>query len=64
MDKKVSIIVPMYNVEKYIERCLSSLNNQTIESYEVICIDDCSPDGSKKNDFAEKEGCNRRNTTM
>lgn len=46
MDKEVSIIVPMYNVEKYIERCLSSLSHQTIESYEVICIDDCSPDGS------------------
>ena len=46
MGKEVSIIVPMYNVEKYIERCLSSLNNQTVESYEVICIEDCSPDGS------------------
>ncbi len=43
----VSIIVPVYNVEKYLERCLDSLLNQTAEvSYEIVCIDDCSSDGS------------------
>ncbi|PXX48929.1 glycosyltransferase involved in cell wall biosynthesis [Hungatella effluvii] len=43
---KVSIIVPVYNVEKYIAVCLSSLIVQTIDSYEVIIVDDGSTDGS------------------
>ena len=41
---KVSVIVPVYNVEKYLERCLNSLVSQTYKDYEVICINDCSPD--------------------
>lgn len=40
----VSIIVPVYKVEKFLSRCLDSLLNQTIQSYEIICINDCSPD--------------------
>lgn len=46
--KKLSIIVPVYNVEKYIEQCIRSLYDQDIpqEEYEVICVDDCTPDGS------------------
>lgn len=46
---RLSIIVPFYNVEPYIEECIRSLYNQDIplEEYEVICIDDCSPDGSR-----------------
>lgn len=46
---KLSFIVPLYNVEKYIAECLDSLYAQDIpeEEYEVICVDDCSPDGSK-----------------
>ena len=43
---KVSIIVPVYNVEKYIKRCLDSLINQTLKDIEIICINDCSPDNS------------------
>lgn len=39
-----SIIVPCYNVEKYLPRCLDSLVNQTLENIEVICINDGSPD--------------------
>lgn len=45
---RLSIIVPFYNAEPYIEQCIRSLYNQDIpqEEYEVICVDDCSPDGS------------------
>ena len=45
---KVSIIVPVYNTEKYLRRCLDSLVNQTIEDIEIIVINDCSPDNSKE----------------
>ncbi len=43
---KVSVIVPVYNVEKYIRRCLDSLANQTLEEIEVIIVDDGSTDSS------------------
>lgn len=43
---KVSVIVPVYNVEDYLGRCLDSLIEQTYQDYEIICINDCSPDGS------------------
>lgn len=42
----VSVIVPVYNVEKYLARCLDSILCQTYNDYEVICINDCSPDKS------------------
>lgn len=43
---KVSVIVPVYNVEKYIERCVRSLLSQTLDGLEIIFVDDCSPDNS------------------
>lgn len=43
MDK-ISIIIPVYNVEKYIEECLESIVNQTYKNLEIILIDDASPD--------------------
>ena len=43
---KVSIIVPVYGVEKYIERCARSLFKQTLDDIEYIFVDDCSPDRS------------------
>lgn len=43
---KVSIIIPVYNVEKYIERCVRTLFAQTLDELEYIFVDDCSPDKS------------------
>ena len=45
--KKVSIIVPVYNVEKYIDKCLNSLVNQTLKDREIIVVNDGSPDNSQ-----------------
>lgn len=42
----VSVIVPIYNVEKYVKKCLDSLREQTLKQIEVICIDDGSTDRS------------------
>lgn len=54
---KISIIVPVYNVEKYIADCLNSLIGQTITDIEIICVDDCGTDNSMKcvYDFAKKD---------
>ena len=43
---QISIIVPIYNVELYLEECLKSVLRQSFQNYEVICIDDGSTDGS------------------
>ena len=45
--KKVSIVVPVYNVEDYLERCLDSLVNQSFEDIEIIVVNDGSPDHSQ-----------------
>lgn len=45
---KVSVIVPVYNVYDYLERCLNSLVNQTLKELEIIIVDDGSPDDSYK----------------
>lgn len=47
MDKvKISIVIPVYNAEKYLDACLSSILNQDMHSYEVILVDDGSSDSS------------------
>lgn len=46
--KKVSVIVPVYNVEKYLDKCMNSLVNQTLEDIEIIVINDGSTDNSLK----------------
>ena len=43
---KVSVIIPVYGVEKYIERCARSLFKQTLDDIEYLFIDDCTPDDS------------------
>jgi len=43
---KVSVIVPVYNVEKYLRRCLDSIVNQTLKDIEIICVNDGSTDSS------------------
>lgn len=55
-DIKVSIVVPVYNAEKYIDRCLEPLINQTLKEIEILCVDDGSTDSSPKiiDDYAEK----------
>lgn len=45
-DWLVSVVVPVYNVEKYIAKCLDSLCNQTYKNLEIIVVDDSSPDNS------------------
>lgn len=46
MAVKVSVIVPVYNVEKYLRQCLDSLVNQTLKDIEIICVNDGSSDNS------------------
>ncbi len=46
MSEKVSIIVPIYNVERYLRRCLDSIAEQTYKNIEVLLVDDCSTDHS------------------
>lgn len=43
---KVSVIIPVYNVEAYIEECVTSVRNQTLREIELICVNDGSPDNS------------------
>lgn len=54
---KISIIIPIYNGEKYIERCLYSVQKQTYKDFEVLLIDDGSTDNSKKicKQFVERD---------
>lgn len=44
---KISVIIPIYNVEKYIKECLSSVVNQTLKDIEIICVNDGSKDNSR-----------------
>ena len=55
---KISIVVPVYNVEKYLKRCLDSLVNQTLKDIEIICVNDGSKDNSLDilEEYAKKDG--------
>lgn len=46
MKKKISVIVPVHNAEKYLEQCVKSITEQTYENLEILLIDDCSTDRS------------------
>lgn len=54
---KISVIVPVYNVENYLGQCLDSVVNQTFKDIEIICVNDCSTDNSLAilNEYAKKD---------
>ena len=56
-DVKVSIIVPVYNVEKYLRQCMDSIVNQSLKEIEIICINDGSTDNSPQilEEYAQKD---------
>lgn len=53
----ISVIVPVFKVEKYLEKCVNSITNQTYKNLEIILVDDGSPDNCPKmcDDFAKKD---------
>ena len=57
MNPLISVIVPIYNVEKYLERCVDSIVNQTYKILEIILVDDGSPDNCPQmcDDYAKKD---------
>ena len=56
-EPKVSVVIPIYNVEDYLRECLDSVVNQTLKDIEIICINDGSPDNSLQilEEYASKD---------
>lgn len=56
-EPEISVIVPVYNVEKYLPRCLDSILASTFKDFEVILVDDCGPDNSRAicDEYAAKD---------
>jgi glycosyltransferase involved in cell wall biosynthesis len=59
---KISVIIPVYNTEKYLRRCLESVCNQTLKDIQIICVDDCSSDGSSQ--ILKEYEANHKNLTV
>lgn len=57
MNPLISVIIPIYNVEKYLARCVDSIVNQTYKNLEIILVDDGSPDRCPQmcDDYAKKD---------
>ena len=57
MNELISVIVPIYNVEKYLHQCLKSIINQTYKNLEIILVDDGSPDSCPKicDEYSKKD---------
>ena len=57
MNSLISVIVPIYNVEKYLDKCVDSIINQTYKNLEIILVDDGSPDNCPQmcDDYAKKD---------
>ena len=57
MEELISVVVPVYNVEKYIDKCINSIINQTYKNLEIILVDDGSPDNCGKicDEYAKKD---------
>ena len=47
-EVQISFCLPVYNVKEYIEACIRSIYEQKLTSFEIICVDDCSTDGSRE----------------
>lgn len=47
MSAKISVIIPIYNVERYLRQCLDSVVNQSLKDIEIVCVEDCSTDNSR-----------------
>ena len=58
MDKKISVIIPVYNVEKYLARCIESILKNTYKNIEIILVNDGSKDTSQNiiNNYKKKYG--------
>ncbi|WP_317382903.1 glycosyltransferase family 2 protein [Anaerobiospirillum succiniciproducens] len=54
-NPRLAVIIPVYNVEKYLPKCLDSIINQTYKNLQIICVDDGSPDncGAILDDYAK-----------
>ena len=59
---KVSVIIPCFNVAKYIDRCMNCLGCQTMKDFETICIDDGSSDDTMQMLSKYKSGGGKNNT--
>lgn len=59
MTPKISVIVPVYKVEQYIHRCVDSILAQSFTDFEIILVDDGSPDNCGKicDEYAQKDSC-------